>query len=47
MTTITSCAAVAVRLATFGPEHQGEGQNEAASLGVVPVIPGRQARGSV
>lgn len=42
----TSCAAVADRLAASGPEHQNEGQNEAASLGVVPVLPGRQARGS-
>lgn len=46
MTTITSCAAVAGRLEAFGPEHQTEGQNEGASLGVDLVLPGRQARGS-
>lgn len=46
MTTITSCAVVADRLEAFGPEHQSEEQNEAAFLGVVPVLPGRQVTGS-
>lgn len=46
MTTITSCAAALDRLAAFGPEHQSEGQNEAASLEVVPVLPERQVIGS-
>lgn len=46
MTTITSCVAALDRLAAFGPEHQSEGQIEAASLGVVPVLPERQVRGS-
>lgn len=46
MTTITSCAEVADRLEASGPEHQNEEQNEAAFLGVVPVLPGRQVIGS-
>lgn len=44
--TITSFAAALDRLAAFGPEHQSEEQNEAASWGVVPVLPERQVIGS-